>query len=195
MMTYKILKALVESEGHIFFDEGSFNLNIVGIRSKNRVSGKFDDMIYVAYKANGSEQLLAMEATTDPGTKYLLAPLNSKGTAILVPGQYLGAYKIGVHGRSWKSGSYTALEQVGPMKYWRDKNLDKNLDKSVQIYEENGKTNIHRASESKILELIGGYSAGCQVIQNSKDFDKLMYLCERSSSIYGNSFTYTLIQG
>jgi hypothetical protein len=198
-MTYKILKALVEKNGYLFFDEGNLNLNIVGVRSKNRKAGRFDDMIYVAYRHLGKECLYAMKATVDPGRKYLLAPLNKKGTAIIAPGQYKGVYKIGIHGRSWKSGGYRALEQVQPMFYYRDNNKDDVIDfddwdQFKKCVYENGKTNIHRASRSKIVEWVGGYSAGCQVIQNYKKFQQFMYLCERSAKLYGNRFTYTLIQ-
>jgi len=193
-MTYKILKALVEREGHKFFDKGSFNVNIVGVRSKNTKAGKFDDMIYVAYRSKGQEILFEAKATLDPGSKYLLSPLNSKGTAIIAPGQYRGAYKIGIHGRSWKSGGYKALEQKNTISYYRDNNKDKCLDRFGNKYYENGKTNIHRASKWKIEELVKGYSAGCQVIQNYNKFQKFMYICEKAKAIHGNSFTYTLIQ-
>ena len=189
-----MIRALVETRGHIFFDKGNYNVNIVGLRSKNTQAGKFDDHIYVAYRHQGKPTTYMAEATLDPGIKYLLSPLNKKGTAIIAPGQYRGAYKIGVHGRSWRSGGYEALEQVKPMKYYRDNNKDNTLDMVGKIYWENGKTNIHRASKWKIEEWVGGYSAGCQVIQNPKKFEQFMYICKKAAQIHGNSFTYTLIQ-
>jgi hypothetical protein len=193
-MTYKFLKALVESKGHTFFDKGNFNLNIVGVRSKNKRAGKFDDMIYIAYKDGGAEQLFSAKCTTDPSAHWLKNPLNKKGTAILVPGQYFGAYKIGIHGRSWKSGGYPALEQVKPMLYWRDNNKDYTLDMRGNKYRSVAKTNIHRASKWKIEQWVGRYSAGCQVIQNIDKFNKFIYICRIAKKVYGNKFTYTLIQ-
>jgi hypothetical protein len=193
-MTYNMIKALVETRGHKFFDEGNYNINIVGVRSKTTKAGKFDDHIYVAYRSKGRPIVFEAKATLDPGTKYLLSPLNRKGTAIIAPGQYRGAYKIGIHGRSWKSGGYKALEQKKPMFYYRDNNKDRILDRYGNKSYENGKTNIHRASKWKIEQWVGGYSAGCQVVQNSKKFDQLMYICEKAKRIHGNSFTYTLIQ-
>lgn len=47
-------------------------------------------------------------ATTDPGTFYRENPLSVKGTAIMKPGQYRGAYMIGRH-RGCEPGSETHL--------------------------------------------------------------------------------------
>ena len=51
--------------------------------------------------------------------------------------------------------------------------------------------NIHKAGDNSTL--VDGWSYGCQVLAKSIDFNALMRLVERSASIYGNSFTYTLI--
>ena len=37
------------------------------------------------------------------------------------------------------------------------------------------------------------YSAGCQVFADPKDFAKFIELCKKQSTLYGNSFTYTLL--
>ncbi|MCI0447290.1 hypothetical protein L0152_29285, partial [bacterium] len=37
------------------------------------------------------------------------------------------------------------------------------------------------------------FSAGCQVFENAEDFAEFMKLAQRHSKLYGNSFTYTLI--
>ena len=52
--------------------------------------------------------------------------------------------------------------------------------------------NIHRSSAYPFGESVGGWSAGCQVFRNETDFDSFMDLVVKSSSNYGNSFTYTL---
>jgi len=44
------------------------------------------------------------------------------GTAILVPGQYRGAYALGYH------FGKPALQQVGNLKLFRDNDLDEQLD-------------------------------------------------------------------
>ena len=48
-MTPKILKKLKEMNFKIF-TQGSYNINIIGIRTPSRVANAFDDFIYVVYK-------------------------------------------------------------------------------------------------------------------------------------------------
>ena len=91
-------------------------------------------------------------------------------------------------------------EQYEVMEYVRDNNRNSRLDFSLfeedkNIIEGIFKTNIHRASKWKSTYNIGKYSAGCQVIQDPKDFDEFMNLCEKQIKFgHGNSFTYTLIE-
>lgn len=198
MITTQNIKDLFKIKGYSFFEKGLYNLNIVGVRSNTSESNKFDDFICVVYNDKEGQKLKVYPATTDPGKPWLLAPMVSTGTAILVPGQYRGAYKIGIHGRTHASGGYTALEQVKPMNYVRDNNKDDKIDHSLyinksNIFSANLKTNLHRASKWSIVRLVEKYSAGCQVIQDPKDFDELISLCRKSSNIYSNSFTYTLV--
>ena len=40
---------------------------------------------------------------------------------------------------------------------------------------------------------MGIYSAGCQVFQDPDNFKEFIKICEKSSSIFGNKFTYTLL--
>jgi hypothetical protein len=56
--------------------------------------------------------------------------------------------------------------------------------------------NIHRASSRKVIgrePTVGRFSAGCQVFRDPGDFDTFVGLCERSAVLYGEAFTYTLI--
>ena len=48
-------------------------------------------------------------------------------------------------------------------------------------------------SENNIPEKIGKWSAGCIVIPNLKLFNKFLNVCDQSIKIFGNNFTYTLI--
>ena len=55
--------------------------------------------------------------------------------------------------------------------------------------------NIHRAtgrSGGKSTR-VDKWSAGCQVIAANDDFGLFMEICHKSRAIWGNSFTYTLI--
>lgn len=195
------LQSVLARKNYVWFNNGKYNLNIIGIRSEESKSNLFDDWLCVIYKDDlGVWTTRQYSITTDPGKYYLQNPLNKNGTIILVPGQYRGAYKIGIHGRSYVGGGYKALEQVRPMRYVRDNNKDEILDFDLyrkglgKIEESNAKTNIHRASKWSAIRLIERYSAGCQVFQNPNDFEEFIDLCDKSRLLYGNSFTYTLIE-
>ena len=199
MTILQSIQLAYKSKGYKFFSKGAYNLNVFGIRNNSNQAGKFDDKVGVIYVDDSNKPHVHLwDATTDPGIHWLSNPLNKDGTAIMLKGQYRGAYKLGIHGRTWASGGYDALEQVKPMKYIRDNNKDDKLDFSLAENEENIiedilKTNIHRASKWKLLQYIGKYSAGCQVIRSIEDFNLLISLCRKQILRgHGNSFTYTL---
>ena len=175
--------------GYDFFTEGDYNLNIFGIRSADLQSDRFNDYVGLAYKENNSWVVKAYAATTDPGSTYRKRCIDSKGTAIMIPGQYKGAYGIGLH-----KNSYEALRQKKPMKYWRDSNSNGQLDLGGKIFEDLAYTNIHRATNvpGGVSQFVQGYSAGCQVIASYNDFAEFMQICNKGKGRYGNSFTYTL---
>ena len=183
----------VKSKGYKWFENGDYNLNIVGIRNSstnNKITNKFDDLLTVSYKIDGVWYFHQWEATTDPGLHWAENLLNKDGVAILVPGQYSGSHKIDLH-----QGKYSALKQQKPLKVYRDNNKDGKYD----MLEENIKEgiygiNIHRASATGTSTQIDKWSAGCQVIANNQNFDKLMELANKSKDNWGNSFTYTLIE-
>ena len=193
-----LIHTLAEKRYRVF-SGGKFDLNIVGVRSRNSKSDSFDDILCVLYKDNNNDWVLEKFAcTTDPGKYWLTNPLNRTGTLIMAPGQVRGAFKIGIHGRSGQY-PYKALEQIKPMFYVRDNNKDSLLDFDLLEDKANWirgvfKTNIHRASKWKTLLGIGKYSAGCQVVQSPKDFNRLMELCElQVRNGHGDTFTYTLL--
>jgi len=184
-------KNALESQGHVFFDNGDYNLNIVGVRNDSGDATKFDDFINLLYKVSGEWVCDIYPATTEPGMNILKRPINSKGTAILVPGQYRSTYKIDTHGGKRK---YTALcQRSGKVRVWRDDNRDSTPDYVGPEDEGMYGINIHRQFGSDEREYTGGVSAGCQVFQSSKDFYEFMDTCNKSADKWGNSFTYTLI--
>lgn len=186
---YDALKSALFKLGYSFFDNGDYNLNIIGIRSGARQAGLFDDVLCCAYREKGVKKVKRYEATTDAGTYWLQNPMNKKGTAMMVPGQYKKAYKIGKH------TGYLALVQSKPIKVYRDNNRDIILDvDSATIEEGMFAVNIHRASAITKSKLNTNWSAGCQVVSSPDDFKELMGLARKSEALYGNDFTYTLIE-
>lgn len=189
LITLENTKKAYAYMGYEFFMNDDFNLNIFGIRSNDLQSDRFNDYVCVAYKENGNWTVKAYPATTDPGSTYRAKSLSSVGTAIMIPGQYRGAYGIGLH-----KNSYEALRQKKPMKYWRDSNNNGKLDLGGKVFEDLAYTNIHRATNTPggVSQLVQGHSAGCQVIAAYDDFAEFMKIANKGKGRFGNSFTYTL---
>lgn len=188
-MTYAEVKILFECLGHRFYDNGVYNVNLFGIRTKGKAN-EFDDVLGIAYRDDfGNGIVLEHRGTTDPGMYWLESKMgNVKGTAILVPGQYPKCWSIGKH------KGYEALVQNGmPFKVWRDNNQDGDLDFGGQEHSDVTGLNMHTTSFLSEVETVGAYSAGCQVRQRDEDHKVVMEILKRSADLYSNSFSYTLI--
>lgn len=200
MFTADNLRAVFARKGYSWND-GTLAINIIGIRSKNSESNSFDDRIVVAYKdTNAQWRIKDYPFTTDPGKPWLLKPMDPGGCAVMVPGQYVDAYMIGIHGRSKPVGprQYEALEQVGKIAYVRDNTRDSKINTELykdpkNIFRAILKTNIHRSSLYSIQRFVETYSAGCQVFQSPSDFSEFMAIC-RLCKPATNRFTYTLLE-
>lgn len=188
----KDIASVMRKKGYAFFTNGYYNLNIIGVRKDNskKVTNIYDDILLVMYKTTKGWQKKVYNITTEPGSYYMCKELgNPKGTAILVPGQYRGCWKLGNH-----KGKYKALVQKRPVKVYRDGNMDMIYDMYPETINEGlFGINIHRSNEGYTRQTIDMYSAGCQVFNDPRDFESFIRLCEEQSKIYGNSFTYTLI--
>lgn len=193
--TRQQIKDAITSKGYKWFENGNYNLNIVGVRNSDThgaVTNKFDDCITLAYNVDGEEKFHCFGATTDPGSHWEKNLLNKDGVAILKPGQYRSSHKIGLH-----QGKYEALRQQKPVKVYRDNNLDGKYDLNENTIQEGiFGINIHRATgiEGKTSTQIDKWSAGCQVIAANADFKLFMEIANKAKDVWGNSFTYTLIE-
>jgi hypothetical protein len=186
----KTLVLYMKSKNFTVYEQ-PYKLNIVGLRSPSKIPNYFDDFIFTFFK-NNNNQWVGYEspATTDTGTYWLQNPMSSKGSALLKEGQYKDVYAIDLH-----SGKYKAVTQrLGDVIVYRDYNRNATLDFN-NGREEKGRfgINIHRADSTGLSKTIDKNSAGCQVFANSEDFDKFMQFAEKSKNLYGNKFTYTLI--
>jgi len=191
------LKKVMKKKGYSFFESGIFNVNIVGIRATEKKTNVFDDTMLLVYKNKKKEwEVISSVITTDPGEKYLVDPINDKGTAILVPNQYKGIYKVDIHARNNTRFAHEALcQRGGKLQVWRDNNKDKVLDHDPESIDEGWfGVNIHRSKSSGEADYVGSYSAGCQVFKNSTDFKLFLDVIKRSKKLYGNSFSYTLLE-
>jgi hypothetical protein len=192
--TRQQIETAVKAKGYKWFENGDYNLNIVGVRNGEtgtEVTNKFDDFLTLSYKVNGEWNYHCFDATTDPGKHWVENIMREEGVAVLKENQYRGSHKIGLH-----QGKYEALRQQKPVQVYRDNDLDGNYD----LLEENIQEgifgiNIHRATkwEGKKSTQIDKWSAGCQVIAANDDFRLFMEICNKAKDAWSNSFTYTLI--
>lgn len=183
------LVKMMKRRNYIVYEE-PFKLNIVGVRANSTVPNKFDDLIFVFYKDDKRKWIgKAYSATTDTGTYWLKNPMNPKGSALLKEGQYVDSYARGMH-----KNKYIALTQEKPVTVFRDYDRDAVLD-FYNGKEETGDfgINIHRANSIGTTKTVDKNSAGCQVFANADDYAEFMEMTKKQADLYGNKFTYTLI--
>lgn len=188
-LNFNAVRAAVLAAGYCFFDNGDYNLNLIGIRRQDKQCDNFNDLMCVLFYIDGQPVFFKFVITTNPSVYYRQHPINPKGVAIVKPDQYSGVWSIGFH-----KGQYLALVQKAPITVYRDNNLDDCLDINTPTDSGFHGINCHRSIASGISEKIGRWSAGCQVFSSDDDFQIFMALCLKAKSLWGNSFTYTLLQ-
>lgn len=180
------------NQGHLIFSDETknYNLNLIGIRTQTNRPNYFDDWMLVYWKYNGIWNQLQFSITTDPGIYWLgeINEGNPLGTAVVKEGQYRSLWKVGLH------KGYRALQQINNITVLRDFDRDEELDFNLGR-EETGLfgINCHRANSKRQSIQIDKWSAGCQVFSDPRDFNVFLKVCEESASIWGNNFSYTLL--
>jgi len=185
----QILSAM-DRKGYAVFRR-EYDLNIIGIRSTDLQPNTFNDWIVAAHlRSNGTWACYPLQATTDPGVKGRLSPGNPKGIGAIVPGQYRGLWKLGLH-----KGS-PALVQSAPVKLYRDNDRDAVLE-FVPSHIDSGMFGIDLHGARKTIgasELVDGWSEGCQVLAANEDLQFVLRLVELQATATGhNAVSYTLL--
>jgi len=185
-MNFKNILRYMRSKDYVIYDK-PYQLNIVGVRNAQSQPNKFDDSIFVFYKDDKNDWVeKEYPATTDTGMFYLLNPMSNLGAAMLKEGQYVDSYKQGLH-----KETYLALVQDKPVTTYRDYDRDAVFDIFTKETTGNYGINIHKAGANS--QDVDNWSAGCQVFQKSADFNDFMDKTTKHRNLYGNSFTYTLV--
>ena len=170
MYTKEQIEAAVKAKGYAWFENGDFDVNIVGIRNSatgKAVTNVFDDWMTISYKENGAWKSYVWACTTDPGTKAVKEFHNPNGVGRLVPNQYRGVWKIDLH-----QGKYEAVTQQKPVTVFRDKDLDDLAEETAVTETGIFGINIHKAgADSTYVE---NWSEGCTVFKKSADFEEFM---------------------
>lgn len=166
-------------------DSKPFNLNYVGIRDIEGVN-TFNDPLIMFWKYRGNWNYYMRPGTTDPGIYYLNEPMNDAGCAILKPGQYRGAWKLGLH------KGYEALVQRKEVTVIRDYNLDGRMDLDSG-YEETGFFGINHHAAGTDSTQVDRWSAGCQVTANKSLYLVALQIWKASAESWGEGLTYTVL--
>ena len=64
------IKSAMIAKGYKWFEEGDFNLNLIGVRNSDTgdtVTNAFDDTFFIAYRDAGKWKIHNYACTTDPG--------------------------------------------------------------------------------------------------------------------------------
>lgn len=167
----KLILEYIE-ENNIILDE----ILLIGIRDSSKLK---KDVIndYLGYITRN--ELFLAPGTTDPGVYYYENPMNDKGTFHL---------KTKFHKNIWCFGKHRGYEALVndwryclPTEGWRDANFNFEFDEDDITVKGHYGINFHRMHPINIVNKIGRYSAGCQVVQDPKHFEKILNRCKQTN--------------
>ena len=151
---------------------------IIGVQEKDDNFNVMDDKFYVLL---GGQMVIATTGTTNSGANALLNfdKAGLSGAAVWKTDEfYSDLYSYGLH-----KGKMPALRQVQPVKYYRDSDKDHKAEEQGQLYSEIRGFNFHGVDydpDSKVVKTnIGGWSWGCQVVNNMRDYRIIIELIRR----------------
>ena len=188
-ITLDDVKNIMHQKKYQIFTDGK--PNIVGIRNSIRDSNKFDDTCFVWWNEDGKEVSHQYTITTHPGYYYLQNPIaGNNGAAILVPGQYIEIWGLGMH----RKKQFALCQYFGNVKIYRDNNKDTRLDYDPETIQQGMfGINGHHAGLND-ADAVGPYSAGCQVWRYHVPHEKLMQDFKGLSTKFKfKKFSYTLL--
>lgn len=192
----KIIKYMISKNYHI--SVGSKLYNIVYVEGCDE-DGKCNDDKFnewndrrIVIEIYGSDRVPRIVgnwlATTEPGRKYTVNPMNPQGAFRIEFGQYIGCWQVGIH------KDHEALVQTGKVKGRRDKNKD-GMRTGDPLVEGLYGVNQHWGYDMKMVE---GASAGCLVGQSKeghREFMRLIKTDYRYLINKGYCFSATVIPG
>jgi len=146
---------------------------ILGVQSKEDTYNHFDDKFYLF---RGEKFIMVVTGTTNAGTTGLMnyEKYNKNGVLVVKTDEwYHGLWKYGLH-----RGKMPALRQIRPIKYFRDWNKNRKIEEIGPVRKGikgiNFHTVLYQKNLSFIRRLIGGWSVGCQVVNNVGKYYRLL---------------------
>ncbi len=167
------------------------SLWIVGVRSNEDLPDIYDDKFYL-YR--GEEFIMMTSGTTNPALSILKGgykSYNPLGAAIVKADEwYYGLWRYGKHKKKMN-----ALVQIGaPIKIFRDGDGDAKSEEQGKVvagyFGINFHANTYDMETTTIKEKIGGWSAGCQVVNDTQKYVTMMYYFSQQS---GKGVSYCLL--
>jgi hypothetical protein len=164
------------------FPSGFF---IIGVQSQEDTFNVFDDKFYLfenignkfTTDINQIKFHLVTSGTTNAGRNGLLNydTYNPDGVAVIKTNEwYLDVWKYGLH-----RGKMEALRQVKPFLISRDGDKDRKVEEGISrpmICGINFHANTYNMDAKEIKSIIGGWSLGCQVVNNIPKYVKIIEL-------------------
>ena len=160
--------------------EGEDNITLIGIRFESTKPNEFKDLIGCCI----NNHVVLFDGTTSPGTYWLNNPMRVTGTARLMPGFYKACWVKGTH------KGKEALVQSSKARFLveRDGDKDSDFDSNGVVHTDAAGINLHRAGERSTK--VDKWSAGCQVIANTFDFENLLSIIDKDK--VSTTFSYQL---
>jgi hypothetical protein len=193
--SYQEIKLACLRKRYKFFT-GNFDVNCIWERTSDELTNHFTDWFHLAYMEGSAEKVITVRATTKPGLRgSALNPVTVEGitgTAIIIPGQYVKAFKFIDSYVGWTK--YPYFQQVGPLDYWRDGNKDLQVDRVQEQDDKLYGTNWHRMTRPGIADgEVDNWSLGCMGWPET-EMVKILPIIRKSVEMYGDVFSGTLLE-
>jgi hypothetical protein len=193
----RIIKTQQKLGQKIFTDPGELNIIYVegvdldGTVNADKMNEWNDVRLVYRIQQSGIPELLGKwKATTEPGWKYTLAPLNPDGAFRIAFGQYK-AWVVGMHHdhealvQLWEPGENIGNGlKVGELKGYRDKNKDGFRTGDKVVVGTGWGVNQHWGYN---MAHVDGASAGCLVGQSKDGHVEFMKIVKRDARFAANN--------
>lgn len=195
--TLDLLKRAIIDTANKNEDAWHPEVNIFGIRREHSAVNTFQDMLGIAIKSSNTNDwvIKAYKGTTRPGQKYrdLQAPPAKAGVENIKVGHYPNVWSVGNHtpgstSAFWQFPAFV-MKSPGTFMVFCDGKKNGKPDPKVGYKKVIDSLNGHRADNGYTGspgEVIGGWSAGCQVWNVRTEFEEVMDLV-MSSDTYTSS--------
>lgn len=182
----QLMRRVKELKSYTHIPQGYW---ILGVQSQADLFDKFDDKFYL-YK--GEVFITMVTGTTNAGASSLknYQEWNLSGAAVIKTDEwYYDLWSYGLH-----NGRMPALRQSNDILYYRDRNRNQKAEEGLSTLKKgmigiNFHTVTYNGNIPLIRRVIGGWSAGCQVVNNVEKYYEILELIKDQERV-----TYCLLK-